>query len=87
MVAGDQPGQRFHAALRIQRVDLGIGAFIRDILLDKQMAVGQCSDLRCVGDAEDLVIFCALFEHLTDAAGRLAGWPGQRGVLYFHKPR
>ena len=69
MVTGNNMRQRVHSAFGIQRVDLGIGAFIRDILLDEQMAVGQCSDLRCVGDAEDLVIFCALFEHLTDAAG------------------
>ena len=73
MVTRNDMSQCVHSALGIQRVDLGIGAFIRDILLDKQMAVGQCSDLCCVGDAEDLVIFCALFEHLTDAAGRLAG--------------
>ena len=73
MVTRNDMSQCVHSALGIQRVDLGIGAFIRDILLDKQMAVGQCSDLRCVSDAEDLVIFCALFEHLTDAAGRLAG--------------
>ena len=74
MVTGNNMRQRVHSAFGIQRVDLGIGSLIRDILLDKQMAVGQCSDLRCVGDAEDLVIFCALFEHLTDAAGRLAGY-------------
>ena len=73
MVAGDEAGQRLYTAILVQRVYLSIGALVRDIFLDKQMAVGQCSDLRCVGDAEDLVIFCALFEHLTDAAGCLAG--------------
>ena len=57
MVTRNDMSQCVHSALGIQRVDLGIGSLIRDILLDKQMAVGQCSDLRCVGDAEDLVIF------------------------------
>ena len=72
MVTGNDMRQRVHSALGIQRVDLSIGAFIRDIFLNKQMAVGQCSDLRCVSDAEDLVIFCALFEH---SPMRLAALP------------
>ena len=54
MVARNDMSQCVHSAFGIQRVDLGIGSLIRDILLDEQMAVGQCSDLRCVGDAEDL---------------------------------
>ena len=50
MVTRNDMRQCVHSSLGIQRVDLGIGSLIRDILLDKQMAVGQCSDLRCVGD-------------------------------------
>ena len=45
MIAGDQPGQCFHAALRIQRVDLGISAVVRHIFLDQQVAVSQCGNL------------------------------------------
>ncbi len=46
MVAGDEAGQSLYTAILVQRVYLGIGALVRDIFLDKQMAVGQCSDLR-----------------------------------------
>ena len=34
MVTGNDMRQRVHSAFGIQRVDLGIGAFIRDIFLD-----------------------------------------------------
>lgn len=37
------------------------------------MAVCQRSDLGRVGDAEDLMTLGTLAQHLTDAAGRLAG--------------
>jgi len=73
MVAGDEAGQRLHPAILVQRVDLGIGTLIRDVFLDEQMAVCQRSDLGRVGDAEDLMTLGTLAQHLTDAAGRLAG--------------
>ena len=44
MVAGDEAGQRLYTAILVQRVYLSIGTLIRDIFLDKQMAVGQCND-------------------------------------------
>ena len=54
VVAGNQPGQCFHPALLIQRMDLGIGAVIGYIFLNQQMAVGQCSDcLLYTSDAAD----------------------------------
>ena len=73
MVAGDEAGQCLHPAILVQRVDLGIGTLIRDVFLDKQMAVCQRSDLGRVGDAKDLMTLGTLAQHLTDAAGRLAG--------------
>ena len=73
MVAGDEAGQRLHPAILVQRVDLGIGTLIRDVFLDEQMAVCQRSDLGRVGDAKDLMTLGTLAQHLTDAAGRLAG--------------
>ena len=73
MIAGDQPGQCFHAALRIQRVDLGISAVVRHIFLDQQVAVSQCGDLCRMGDAQDLMSPCALPQHLADPSGGLAG--------------
>ena len=73
MVARDEAGQRLHPAILVQRVDLGIGTLIRDVFLDKQMAVCQRSNLGRVGDAKDLMTLGTLAQHLTDAAGRLAG--------------
>ena len=73
MIAGDEAGQRLYTAILVQRVDLGIGTLIRDVLLDEQMAVCQRSDLGRVGDAEDLMTLGTLAQHLADAAGRLAG--------------
>ena len=72
MVTGNNMCQRVHPAFGIQRVDLGIGSLIRDILLDKQMAVGQCSDLRRMSDAEDLMALGALTQYLADTAGSFA---------------
>ena len=46
MVAGDEAGQRLYTAILVQRVYLSIGTLVRDIFLNEQMAVGQCSDLR-----------------------------------------
>ena len=72
MVAGDDVRQSVHPALLIQRMDLGIGALVCNIFLNEQMTVGQSGDLCRMRDAEDLMILCALLEHLADAAGRLA---------------
>ena len=73
MVTGDQAGQRFHAAFLIQRMNFGIGAVIGHIFLDQQMAVGQCSDLGCMGDAQDLVALRTLTQNFADAPSSLAG--------------
>ena len=73
MVAGDETRQGFYAAIFVQRMDLGIGALVRYILLDEQMAIGQCCDLRRVGDAQDLMPLCALAQYLADASRRLTG--------------
>ena len=81
MVAGDEAGQRLYTAILVQRVYLSIGALVRDIFLDKQMAVGQCSDLRRMSDAEDLMALGALTQYLADTAGcfaRYAGCPSER---------
>ena len=69
MVAGDEAGQRLYTAILVQRVYLSIGTLVRDIFLDKQMAVGQCSDLRRMSDAEDLMALGALTQYLADTAG------------------
>ena len=72
MVAGDEAGQSPYTSILVQRVYLGIGALVRDIFLDKQMAVGQCSDLRRMSDAEDLMALGALTQYLADPAGCFA---------------
>ena len=36
------------------------------------MAVRQCSDLGCMGDAQDLVALCALAQYLTNTPGGFA---------------
>ncbi|MFV8223176.1 hypothetical protein [Faecalibacterium hattorii] len=63
-----------HASCLADKVSV-VYAFIRDIFLDKQMAVGQCSDC-AVGDAEKIIRGgSASVEHLTDAAGCLGRAP------------
>ena len=72
MVAGDEMRQCIHAAVFIQRMDLGIGPLIGDVFLDQQMAVRQSCDLRRVGDAQNLMSHCTLAQYLTNAAGCFA---------------
>ena len=73
MVTGNQARQRLYAAIFVQRVNLSIGALVGHVFLDEQMTIGQCCDLRCVGDAQDLMPLCTLAQYLTDATSRLAG--------------
>ena len=92
MVAGDEAGQRLYTAILVQRVYLSIGTLVRDIFLDKQMAVGQCSDLRRMSDAEDLMALGALTQYLADTAGCFARYAavdlvvnnGRHGVFISH---
>ena len=37
------------------------------------MTIGQCCDLRRMGDAQDLMSLCALTQYLANAPGGLAG--------------
>ena len=43
MVAGDEAGQRLYTAILVQRVYLSIGTLVRDIFLNKQMAVASAA--------------------------------------------
>ena len=54
-------------------MDLGIGALVGHIFLDKQMTIGQRCNLRRVGDAQDLMPLRALTQYLADASRSLAG--------------
>ena len=55
VVTGDQACQRLYAAIFVQRMDFSIGALVGHVFLDEQMTIGQCCDLRCVGDVFKLL--------------------------------